>query len=55
MVTFAGKCPHCGERTTPGVGARAGLWICVPCQLVFDKHGQLQTTPLPRRHSPLRV
>lgn len=41
MVTHGGRCPFCQTRTTPGVGARAGFWICMPCKTVFDNYGQV--------------
>ncbi|MBO9541034.1 hypothetical protein J7643_10640 [bacterium] len=41
MVTHGGRCPLCKNRTTPGVGARAGFWICMPCKTVFDNYGQI--------------
>jgi len=41
MVTHGGRCPYCQNRTTPGIGKRAGQWICSPCKLVLDNYGQI--------------
>ncbi|HEY9854141.1 MAG TPA: hypothetical protein V6D05_00290 [Stenomitos sp.] len=41
MVTHGGRCPNCQNRTTPGIGKRAGQWICFPCKLVLDNYGQI--------------
>jgi ribosomal protein L37AE/L43A len=48
MVTHGGRCPFCENRTTPGVGARAGFWICLPCKTVFDNYGQVYQPPVER-------
>lgn len=48
MVTHGGRCPLCENRTTPGVGARAGFWICMPCKTVFDNYGQVYQSPIER-------
>lgn len=45
MVTHGGRCPYCEKRTTPGVGKRAGQWICTPCQLILDNYGQVLSGP----------
>lgn len=42
MVTHGGRCPYCQNRTTPGIGSRAGFWICAPCKTVFDNYGQVK-------------
>lgn len=41
MVTHGGRCPFCENRTLPGIGKRAGQWICAPCKLVLDNYGQI--------------
>lgn len=41
MVTHGGRCPYCENRTIPGIGKRAGQWICSPCKLVLDNYGQI--------------
>lgn len=41
MVTHGGRCPYCDNRTIPGIGKRAGQWICAPCKLVLDNYGQI--------------
>ncbi|HEY9899991.1 MAG TPA: hypothetical protein V6D00_12475 [Pantanalinema sp.] len=48
MVTHGGRCPFCENRTTPGVGARAGFWICMPCKTVFDNYGQVYQSAVER-------
>lgn len=63
MVTHGGRCPLCAQRTVPGIGSRAGYWICVPCQTIFDGYGHPQTGPresaapritmMPRSRRPL--
>lgn len=45
MVTHGGRCPYCESRTIPGIGKRAGQWICAPCQLVLDNYGQVLSGP----------
>ncbi len=45
MVTHGGRCPYCQNRTTPGIGKRAGQWICSPCQLILDNYGQILSGP----------
>ncbi len=47
MVTHGGRCPHCRVRTLPGIGARAGKWICPRCQQAFDAYGRPADTSLP--------
>lgn len=42
MVKHGGRCPNCQNRTTPGIGIRAGLWLCVPCRQLFDNQGNPQ-------------
>lgn len=41
MVTHGGRCPYCENRTVPGIGKRAGQWICATCKLVLDNYGQI--------------
>lgn len=49
MVTHGGRCPQCAQRTVPGIGARAGYWLCVPCQAMFDNYGHMQGTERPQQ------
>lgn len=50
MAIHAGRCPNCQNRTTPGVGKTAGLWICLPCKQIFDNYGNPQ--PPEQQSSP---
>lgn len=52
MVTHGGRCPYCENRTTPGIGKRAGQWICTPCKLVLDNYGQILSGDAPAGTAP---